>query len=70
MPQEVREYIVRCSIKAAHGSTTSNEDKRRLCQLFLQSAMSGVFSDEMTDELVAAAYELASNTSSQPVFPG
>jgi hypothetical protein len=68
MPLEVREYIMRNSIKQALAET-DEEKKKFFCTLFWQQAMSGQVSAQMSDELIAATFKLTPSDNRPPLPP-
>lgn len=57
MPSDVREYVIRCSIKPAIDKAKTDEAKKKLSALFWDQAMSGLVSAALRDELIAAAFK-------------
>jgi hypothetical protein len=58
MPSDVREYVIRSSIKPAIDKTKTDEAKKKPSALFWDQAMSGLLSAALSDELIAASFKV------------
>lgn len=67
MPPDVREYVIRRSIRPALDQAKTADEKQKLSAIFLAQAHSGLVGAALMNELIAAAFKVLDGVPDRPL---